>query len=268
METRSTFQIASIKDTAKDYLAGKFHTAVMTFLFYVMLSLLFTRFSNALTQQVCVTLMQLANISESSTPILILSYLIPLVVSTLQNMIQIGVCLFFLNIACHHNYNTFDLLYGYSNQFGKTFCLSGIMTILSFIALLPANYLLEIYGNKQSLPQDTFTALMIIQAVLILIYLVLSLSLSQIYYVALDYPELSVSQILGQSVKIMKGQKWRLFTLNLSFLPLLLLVIPTFGVGLFWILPYLNMTQCLFFLHLMNVDFEKTMPQESDNSNL
>ena len=254
VETNPTFRNADIKNSAKDLLAGRFHTAVMTFLFYAMLSLLFVRFSNALTQQVCVTLMQLSGLSADSSVILLLSYLIPLIVSILQNMIQMGVCLFFLNIACHHNCNTFDLLYGYSNQFGKTFCLSGVLTTLSFVALLPLNYFMDQFDNKLSIPMDTLVFLFAIQAVLLLIYFVLALSLSQVYYIALDHPELSVAQILLESIKIMKGQKLRLFLLNLSFLPLLLLMIPTLGVGLFWILPYLNMTQCLFFLHLMKAD--------------
>ena len=257
METNPTFRNADIKNTAKDFLAGKFHTSVMTFLFYLMLSLLFVRFSNTLTQQVCVTLMQLSGMSADSSVILFLSYFIPLLVSILRNMIQMGLCLFFLNIACHHNCNTFDLLYGYSNQFGKTFCLSGVMTALSFVAMLPLNYFIDQFDNKLSIPTDTLVVLFSIQAVLLLIYLVIALSLSQVYYIALDHPELSVAQILLESIKIMKGQKLRLFLLNLSFLPLLLLMIPTLGIGLFWILPYLNMTQCLFFLHLMKADVEQ-----------
>lgn len=254
MEIKTSVQNATLKNSAKDFLAGKYYASVMTFLFYMMLSLLFVRFSNALTQQVCVTLMQLVDLTADSLPILILSYVIPFFVSILQNMIQIGVCLFFLNIACHQNYNTFDLLYGYSHQFGKTFCLSFVMTFLAFVAMLPANILIDMREKSVSLTDDTLMIILAVQAILCFAYLYFALSLSQIYYIALDYPELSVAQILNQSIKLMQGQKRKLFLLDLSFLPLLFLVLPTFGLGLFWILPYLSMTHCLFFLKLMQAE--------------
>jgi uncharacterized membrane protein len=67
----------------------------------------------------------------------------------------------------------------------------------------------------------------------------------------LDYPDLSVSEILKMSVKIMNGKKRDLFYVRLSFLPLFLLVLITFGLGLFWFLPYYQVTMALYYLDLM-----------------
>ena len=67
----------------------------------------------------------------------------------------------------------------------------------------------------------------------------------------LDYPDLSASDIVKRSVKIMKGKKLQLFYLQLSFLPLYLVAILSFGVGLLWVLPYRNTAFTLFYLDVM-----------------
>lgn len=263
MQINLSDNINMLKNEAKDHLAGKYHTVVMTFLFYLMLVLLFARFSNSLTGQICSTLMRLFSISGDHLLILGLSYFVPFTISVSENIIHIGICLFFLNIACHHNYNTFDLLYGYSNQFGKNFCLSGIMTFLSFVTFLPVELMLERHQNNALFPEDGLK-LLLLQLCTLIIYLVIYLSISQIYYISLDHPELSVKEILKQSAKLMKGHKLRLFLLDLSFLPLLLLAVPTLGIGLFWIIPYMNMVHSLFFLKLMHVDTDSPELMEAN----
>ena len=50
----------------------------------------------------------------------------------------------------------------------------------------------------------------------------------------------------------MKGNRKRLFLLELSFLPLMLLCILSFGIGFLWLEPYMQMTYTHFFLDLMN----------------
>ena len=50
----------------------------------------------------------------------------------------------------------------------------------------------------------------------------------------------------------MKGQRMRLFLLELGFLPLMLLCILSFGIGFLWLQPYMQMTHTCFFLDLMN----------------
>ena len=45
--------------------------------------------------------------------------------------------------------------------------------------------------------------------------------------------------------------KWELFCLQMSFLPLGFLCLLSFGIGTLWLVPYMNMTQTLYFLDLM-----------------
>ena len=50
----------------------------------------------------------------------------------------------------------------------------------------------------------------------------------------------------------MKGHKWRLFKLELSFLPLQIICMLSFGIGNLWLNPYMRMTYTEFFLDLMS----------------
>ena len=63
------------------------------------------------------------------------------------------------------------------------------------------------------------------------------------YFLALDCPEKSAGDILRQGMRLMKGQKKRLFLMELSFLPLMFLCVLTIYVGFIWLIPYLYMTK-------------------------
>lgn len=57
-------------------------------------------------------------------------------------------------------------------------------------------------------------------------------------YLIKDYPNLSTTEIMRTSRKMMKGYKWNLFLLDLSFIGWAILTILTCGIGLLWFIPY------------------------------
>ncbi len=50
---------------------------------------------------------------------------------------------------------------------------------------------------------------------------------------------------------MMKGNKWRLFCLKFSFIGWVLLSFLTFGILLFWVMPYIEVTMAKFYLSLL-----------------
>lgn len=54
-----------------------------------------------------------------------------------------------------------------------------------------------------------------------------------------DYPELTANQAIDLSSKMMKGHKFDLFWLMLSFLGWVLLGLLTLGIGYLWLVPYM-----------------------------
>lgn len=74
-----------------------------------------------------------------------------------------------------------------------------------------------------------------------------SLSYSMSYYVMAENPEISQENARQESIKMMEGNKMRLFCLNFSFIGWILLSILTFGILLFWVLPYMQAANAAFY---------------------
>ena len=66
-------------------------------------------------------------------------------------------------------------------------------------------------------------------------------------YILKDHPELSPNQALNLSIKMMKGHKFDLFCLMLSFLGWSFLAIFTLGIGYLWLAPYMSTTLAAFY---------------------
>lgn len=57
-------------------------------------------------------------------------------------------------------------------------------------------------------------------------------------YLLQDYPSLSAKEAMRTSRSMMKGHKWDLFVLDLSFIGWIILSIFTLGIGVLWVTPY------------------------------
>ena len=70
---------------------------------------------------------------------------------------------------------------------------------------------------------------------------------SLVPYILVDKPELSANEAINLSMKMMKGHKFDFFWLCLSFIGWILLAILTFGIGLFWLMPYMYTAYAAFY---------------------
>ena len=242
---------ANLKNRAKTMMEGKYYVTIMALIFFHMITLLLTNFSSSLSLQISATLQRLLGLSETGIWLVILSYFVVFLFTALCNVLRIGVCLFFLNIACENYYSSFDLFHGFFENFGKSYGLSFLLTLLSTLALAPLDALIYLFRQPGGIRVDVLTFLIALQLTLLVFYIPISLALSQSYYIMLDYPDLKLTDILRQSAKLMQGRKLQLFYIQISFLPLFLLTVPTFGLGSLWLTPYKNMTYTLFYLDSM-----------------
>ena len=87
--------------------------------------------------------------------------------------------------------------------------------------------------------------------------IVLSYAYGMVPYLLRDYPELSAREALRTSSQMMKGHKWDLFVLDLSFIGWILLGIMTAGIGLLWVAPYMDTTHAAFYEDLKNECIEE-----------
>ena len=77
--------------------------------------------------------------------------------------------------------------------------------------------------------------------------LILSLMFSQTMFFLTDYIDIEAIQALKESVRIMRGKKGKLFYLQLSFIGIYLLGAIACGIGLLWVIPYMQVTMANFY---------------------
>lgn len=80
-----------------------------------------------------------------------------------------------------------------------------------------------------------------------------SLAYSQTFFLLKDHPEYGALQAIRESNKRMKGYKWKLFLLYLSFLGWGILSLLTLGIGLLWLIPYVYTSLAAFYDEFIRV---------------
>ena len=82
--------------------------------------------------------------------------------------------------------------------------------------------------------------------------LYLDLTFYPVLYLLLDYPDLSAKEVLQKSRRLMKKHRLPLLYLELSFLPLWLLSVCSFGFAAFWVYAYRNAALAAFYHRLID----------------
>ena len=75
---------------------------------------------------------------------------------------------------------------------------------------------------------------------------------AMIPYILAENPDITSKEAFAMSKKMMKGNKLNYFALNLSFIGWVLLAMLTFGIGLFFLLPYINAALAEFYVEVKN----------------
>lgn len=74
-----------------------------------------------------------------------------------------------------------------------------------------------------------------------------SYSYKLVYYLLFDNPTKDAKELVEESEKLMNGNRWRLFCLELSFIGWIILAGFTFGIGMLWLMPYMAIAQIIFY---------------------
>lgn len=76
----------------------------------------------------------------------------------------------------------------------------------------------------------------------------------QVFFIMADNPDISPIDALSRSARMMKGYKWKLFCLHLSFTGWILLCILTLGIACIWISPYTAIANTVFYNELKKAE--------------
>jgi uncharacterized membrane protein len=76
--------------------------------------------------------------------------------------------------------------------------------------------------------------------------IILSMMFAMVFYLLADGEE-EIIETIKKSCDMMKGHKMDFFVLNLSFIGWMILSCLTFGILFIWVIPYIQMSQIIFY---------------------
>lgn len=189
----------------------------------------------------------------------IIYYAILFFISILMGLFTSGTCYLYLKLICGRPISVGDLFYGFQLAPDKAIAIQAWITLITYLASLP-QYILTYKISLVSTNAAKIEALLLPYALSLILSGVVSVALglyyAQAFYLLHDFPQYTARELLQKSRRLMIHHKGRLFYLYVSFLPLILLALFSFGLALLWVVPYMTATQTVFFLDLIQHNTE------------
>ena len=192
--------------------------------------------------------------------------LIPFIGSIASFVISVplsyGILVSFIKLKRNEEINYTDFLTIGFSSFGKIWAVFGnmvlkliipVVLVVVFIMLMTFSGIGAGVGIafKSASATTGFAGLAIVWAIgyiASLIYLVVkSYYYCLSYYILYDNQDKTGKEIVEQSEKLMKGNRWKFFWLGLTFIGWSILAGFTFGIGMFWLMPYIMVTFVCFY---------------------
>ncbi|MBE5905330.1 MAG: DUF975 family protein [Lachnospiraceae bacterium] len=128
-----------------------------------------------------------------------------------------------------------------------------LVALITILCILPGIVCLFISALLEALPKyNSFLGLWIagglLTAVGIFFTFFFALRFSLVYYYLIDDTSLGALGAMKESFRTMKGHCGRKLYILLSFIPMELLILLSFGIAIFWVQPYVCMTDVNFYL--------------------
>ncbi len=236
---KTNLSVRDLKAFAKEHLFGNYGPLVTSVILAQLLIWILVRVISSLSDM-------------SSVTGIVIYYLVYILVNVLAGILAYGEALQYLSVASGKPTSVADLFAGFKQQGEQNAAIAQsalILALLGSLFSIPSEIVLNLYRTS-----PTTFYLVLSCAVLVVIgipVLYFSLVFSQVYYILLDFPRYGTKEAFLLSRKLMKGNKWRLFRLILSFIPIALIGLCTLGLGFLWIAPYLNCSLAEFYLDLV-----------------
>lgn len=77
--------------------------------------------------------------------------------------------------------------------------------------------------------------------------IIMGYAYSMAYFIKVDNPEYNWNQCIKGSKEMMRGHKWDLFVLDLSFIGWAIVCLFTLGIGFLWLTPYIQAARTQFY---------------------
>lgn len=179
-------------------------------------------------------------------------------VTIFTGMLEIGILYICLSLQFGAVTSFRDLFVCFRENSNKAVVLSAFMALGNMACTLPS-LLVSAFG-----PDDRIAARIGAVGIAYLagafLYAVFCAYFRMAQFLFLDFPEMHVGEMLRRSRRMMKGSKGRYILLFLSFIPLDLLGLLSFGLAQFWVTSYYYSSCAAFYCDLVAPASEASGP--------
>lgn len=194
----------------------------------------------------------------------VMSNLLGIAMAIIEVPISLGLIYAFMKLKRGEEVKPFDFLeMGFSN-FGRAWkiTLRTLLKLILPIIVIVVGMLMitgsAVYFTAEAIMGGLGESSLVLMFVGLIIYIaaliwcmVRSLLYSLTLYVAYDNPNMTSLEVVNESAKMMNGNRWKIFLLELSFIGWAILCIFTLGIGYLWLLPYMQVALVCFYEHLL-----------------
>ena len=236
--------LSNFRKDAREKLAGKWGKAVCITLVYIIIAI--------------VLLFLNKNIKGSiKGVILIFEFIIMIPLS-------FGFAMSFLKLFKSEEVGVFDFLKHGFNNFGKSWSIAWntflkmvwpiLLMILAIVILGVSAWTSIISGNISITTISGLGIVGIISAVLVIISVIWAICLSYYYtlanFIAIENEEMTGLEAVEESRNKMEGKRAKLFLLELSFIGWMILGALSLGIGMLWVIPYIQFATISFYKNI------------------
>ena len=186
--------------------------------------------------------------SDSALLSLLFSVIIFLVLGTCAKMLRIGLSGIFLRLHFRKDIKISDLFYAFSSNSDTAVLCSVYLSLAELIFALPLLIALSV-GSPRS--RVAYAVLIIALSLLSFLgSIFVRIRYAMCSYLFLDFPDLPAGTLVRGGAKMLRGHQMRLFKLYLSFLPMYILAVLSFGIAGLWVTAYTHAAEAAFYRDL------------------
>lgn len=229
-------KIKELKRIARGNLTGNYMSLIHVFVFcHIITSLVEMPFS------------MMTNEIPFSTPNNIY-YLATVIIGIAAVVLTAGQYRLHLGVARTGKPNRMDLFYPVRYHADRYIFTELILFGISIITMIPMIVGIILVYTQEDLKY--YVGALVLAVVSFIFTTYLSLTFDLVYFVLNDNEELGMIKALKYTKKFVHTHRGRYLYMQLSFLPMLLLVGLSFGTAIFWVQPYMVQTTTLFYLEI------------------
>ena len=169
----------------------------------------------------------------------VLYYLASFIIALIELLLNCGLKRIHLGIARGQQVQISDMFWVLKNRPDRILIGGFLITLITWVPMIPS------YVFDLTAPETLSTANYLIISELLsmaglFVGFLITLPLYFVFWIYAEDPDIDTRDAFRRSISLTRGIRWRLILMELSFIGWMLLGALSLGIGLLWIMPYME----------------------------